>query len=337
MNASRSSLALRSPRPRAGGPGSGPGTALNEQRLVAADGSSQDVFGHAVAIDGDVAAVGAPENNLGRGAVYTYLRSGNAWVQTGKLTASDGATSDRLGSSVAIFGDTIVAGANGDDIGLNGEQGSVYTFSRTGAANRTQTAKLTVSDGAASDFFGFSVAIDANVIVAGAPNDDPEDHQHQPGRRLHLQLSRRQPDRVRQAHGLRRRAPRRAGPVRGGRRRRGRGGFAPEPTTSVPSTPSRRPGPVPSPRPGSWLLPTRRLTTGWAVGRDRRQCHRRRRLLRRRGWSSRTRGRSTPSRRPGPAPESRPPSSPPPTARQRPARLFDVDLGERDRRGREPG
>ena len=149
-------------------------TAVNEQRLIAGDGGSQDGFGHAVAIDGDVAVVGAPQHNLGKGAVYTYLRSGNAWVQTGKLTASDAATSDRLGTSVAIFGDTIVAGADGDDIGVNTEQGSVYTFSRTGAAHRTQTAKLTVSDGAASDFFGFSVAIDADVIVAGAPNDDPD-------------------------------------------------------------------------------------------------------------------------------------------------------------------
>jgi hypothetical protein len=150
-----------------------PARAANEQRLVAPDGSSQDVFGHAVAIDGDVAVVGAPQNDLGRGAVYVFLRSGNAWTQIAKLTASDGAVNDRLGDSVAIFGDTIVAGADGDDIGANGEQGSVYTFARTGSSFRTQTAKLTISDGASSDFFGFSVAIDANVIVAGAPNDDP--------------------------------------------------------------------------------------------------------------------------------------------------------------------
>ncbi len=47
-----------------------------------------------------------------------------------------------------IDGDTIVAGATGDDVGVNPVRGSVYTFARTGAAARTETAKVTVSDGA---------------------------------------------------------------------------------------------------------------------------------------------------------------------------------------------
>lgn len=144
-----------------------------EQKLVGSGGGSLDETGTSVAIDGNLAVVGAPGNALGKGAVYVFTRSGNTWAQSGKLTASDGATSDRLGISVAIDGDTIVAGANGDDVGVNPEQGSVYTFASTGATARTQTAKLTVSDGAGSDSLGTSVAIDGDVIVAGAPNDDP--------------------------------------------------------------------------------------------------------------------------------------------------------------------
>ena len=75
---------------------------------------------------------------------------------------------------MAIDGDTIVAGANArrhscrDD-----DRASVYTFARTGAATRTQTAKLTATDGAAGDNLGSSVAIDGDTIVAGATKATP--------------------------------------------------------------------------------------------------------------------------------------------------------------------
>ena len=88
-----------------------------------------------------------------------------------KLTASDGAGLDFLGISVAIEGDTIVAGAPGDDVGANLDQGSAYTFARTGAATRTETAKLTASDGQQGTVLGVSVAIDGDTILAGAPLD----------------------------------------------------------------------------------------------------------------------------------------------------------------------
>ena len=148
-----------------------PAAAL-EQTLTAADGATDDTFGEAVAIDGDTLVVGATSSDGDKGAVYVYQRSGDVWTQTAKLSASDGATSDSLGSSVAIDGDTIVVGAPSDDVGANTSQGSVYTFTRTGAAARTETAKLTASDGAALDNLGRSVAIDGDTIVAGASGDD---------------------------------------------------------------------------------------------------------------------------------------------------------------------
>ena len=143
-----------------------------EQKLAGDDAALGDQDGHSVAVDGDTLVVGAPGNGSASGAVYVFRRSGNSWVQTAKLTASDATVNDRLGSSVAISGDTIVAGAPSDDVGSNDDQGSVYTFARTGPAARTETAKLTASDGAAGDNLGFSVAIDGDTIVAGAPLDD---------------------------------------------------------------------------------------------------------------------------------------------------------------------
>lgn len=73
-----------------------------------------------------------------------------------KLTASDGAAGDRFGDGISISGDTAVVGAWADDVGANNNQGSAYVFVRSGAT-WIQQAKLTASDGAADDTFGYSV------------------------------------------------------------------------------------------------------------------------------------------------------------------------------------
>ena len=93
-------------------------------------------------------------------------------TQAAKLTASDGAADDFLGVSVGVAGNTIVADAPYDLVGANSHEGAVYVFVEPagGWANGTQTAKLTSSDGAANDEFGYSVAVSGATIVAGAPS-----------------------------------------------------------------------------------------------------------------------------------------------------------------------
>jgi len=87
-----------------------------------------------------------------------------------KLTASDGAADGNFGRSVAIAGDTIVVGAYRDD--NNGPwSGSAYVFTLAGIT-WTEQAKLTASDSAAFDEFGWSVSIADDTIVVGAPYDD---------------------------------------------------------------------------------------------------------------------------------------------------------------------
>jgi len=102
---------------------------------------------------------------------------GQVWAQdvteVKKLLASDGATCDWFGDSVAVAGDTIVVGAvNDDDKGF--ESGSAYVFRRNqgGADNWGQVTKLTASDGAAADWFAYSVAAAGDTIAVGAPSDD---------------------------------------------------------------------------------------------------------------------------------------------------------------------
>lgn len=82
-----------------------------------------------------------------------------------RLTAADGAVNDTFGSSVAISGETAVAGVPGDDIGENSGQGSAYVFVRSGGM-WTQQARLTALDSFGGDGFGVAVAINEDTIVA---------------------------------------------------------------------------------------------------------------------------------------------------------------------------
>ena len=142
-----------------------------EATLVAADGATVDYFGSSVAISGDTAIVGAYLDDVGantyQGSAYIFVRTGNTWTQQAKLTAADGAASDVFGGSVAISGNTAIVGAFADDVGINTDQGSAYIFVRTGTT-WTQQAKLTATDGAASDNFGTYVGISGDTAIVGA-------------------------------------------------------------------------------------------------------------------------------------------------------------------------
>jgi FG-GAP repeat len=133
------------------------------------------VAGWSVAADGDTVVVGAPGTTVGghveQGAVYVFARSGGVWKEQQELTASDGQEGDQLGGggrSVAISGDTVVAGAWGWKRGNNLYQGAAYVFVR-GPTGWVEQAKLTANDGGYNDQFGYSVAISGDTAVVGAP------------------------------------------------------------------------------------------------------------------------------------------------------------------------
>ena len=140
------------------------GRAVQQAKLTASDGVPGDTFGNSVAISGSTAVVGAFYKNSQAGAAYVFVRSGTAWSQQAKLTASDGFSFDRFGYSVAISGPTVVVGA----YGKNSETGAAYVFARSGTA-WSQQAKLTASDAQSFDDFGYSVAICGSTVVVGAP------------------------------------------------------------------------------------------------------------------------------------------------------------------------
>jgi hypothetical protein len=115
-----------------------------QQQLVASDGATSDDFGYAVALDGELAVIGAYWDDIAsranQGSADIFLRSGATWSQLQQLSAADGATNDRFGCAVALSGDTVVVGAYWDDIGANLQQGSAYVFPTDGVAPLTTAA-----------------------------------------------------------------------------------------------------------------------------------------------------------------------------------------------------
>ena len=144
-----------------------------QAKLTASDGAASDWFGWSVSISGDYAIVGAfwdDDKGTDSGSAYIFKRDGTTWSQQDKLTASDGAVGDRFGWSVSISGDYAIVGAYLDD-DKGSSSGSAYILKRDGTS-WSEEAKLTASDGAGIDRFGYSVSIGNGYIIAGAYFDD---------------------------------------------------------------------------------------------------------------------------------------------------------------------
>ncbi len=139
---------------------------IQQQVLSGSAAPEVDAFGTSVALNGDTALVGASTATLG--AVFVYVLSGTTWIPQQVLTDDTlvgGATSNVLGTSVALDGDTAILGARGvnDDA-----QGAAYVVVRSGTTWTLQQ-KLVAGDGTPNDEFGTSVAIAGDTAIVGAP------------------------------------------------------------------------------------------------------------------------------------------------------------------------
>ncbi len=146
-----------------------------QAKLTASDGAREDFLGFSLALLGDTALLGAYGDDtaagVNAGSVYVFTRSGDAWSERAKLTASDGAAEDYFGVSVALSGTSALIGAVLDDAPAGNESGSAYVFIGSDD-NWSQQAKLTAQDAASDDRFGFAVAIHEDIALIGAYLDD---------------------------------------------------------------------------------------------------------------------------------------------------------------------
>jgi hypothetical protein len=142
-------------------------TWVHAQKLVPNDGNPNDHFGVSVAIDGDMivvfAGAGDSPTNFTWGAAYVYRFVGGVWALEAKLNTSETIGASTYGTHpLAISGDTIAIGysrAGGTT------SGAVFIFDRVSGV-WSETTKLVPSDLVSGDFFGTSLALQGDTLVA---------------------------------------------------------------------------------------------------------------------------------------------------------------------------
>ncbi|MCW3786410.1 T9SS type A sorting domain-containing protein [Plebeiibacterium sediminum] len=153
-----------------------------QQKVSAADVELGDSFGFSVSITEDKAIIGA--NNEGNnsslikaGAAYIFKQnSSNQWIEDQKIVADDRSSEDLFGSSVAIFQDYAIVGAEYEDEDISGSNtlsnsGSAYYYHLNSSGSWTQIQKIKASDKTAGDSFGCAVDIFGNKAIIGAFNE----------------------------------------------------------------------------------------------------------------------------------------------------------------------
>ncbi len=141
-------------------------------RIFSAAGDASESFGRAVAVDGDLMVVGAPDHYRSQynvaddyGAVYVFERIGSSWIETEKIIPEEPFHKAHFGKTVALDGNTLVVGA---PYAPNyNTPGTVYIYERD-QAGWTLILKLRLSDGGAyADKFGWSLAIKNGRLIVG--------------------------------------------------------------------------------------------------------------------------------------------------------------------------
>ena len=150
------------------------GTWSEEASLQAPDGAAEQRFGDSIALSATTLVVGAPRAVgavADAGAAYVYVFDGSAWILQQKLVAPYGARGDHFGQSLSLDGDQLAVGVPRRDIAGAGNAGAVAVFLRSGSSWQLESWLAAPAPGPA-DNLGWSVALQGDVLLAGAPDDD---------------------------------------------------------------------------------------------------------------------------------------------------------------------
>ncbi len=143
------------------------------ERIIAPSDGVIEGFGYSVSLDGDRCIIGAYlDNSIGihSGSAYIYEFDGISWNET-KLIPSDGNEGHEFGCSVDLKGDKAIVGAKRYYKNSSNEYiGAAYIYNWDGS-NWNET-KILASDGITGDYFGASVAIEGNLVLVGANEND---------------------------------------------------------------------------------------------------------------------------------------------------------------------
>ncbi len=147
-----------------------------QAKLTPGDGSNFHEFGHDIALSGNTLVAGShyfssPSQSTKRGAAYIYVSGGSTWTLQGRVQPADVDGGDEFGTSVAISGESLLAGAPFDDTIAGNSAGTAGVFVRNSGV-WTQQAQLSAGNGAAEHRFGLSVSLSGTTALVGAPSAD---------------------------------------------------------------------------------------------------------------------------------------------------------------------
>ena len=153
-----------------------PTDTYSQQRKLESPSFGNDLYGESVSIDGDTAVVGSyyedvyvPSYKANAGVVWVYTRSGSTWSEQTHFTASTPVANEYWGERVLLKGDALFVGQPKKDVsGLPVQTGAVTVLERTGSSWNEQQ-ELAPADLTLGDDFGWSMAIDGNTLIIGAP------------------------------------------------------------------------------------------------------------------------------------------------------------------------
>ncbi len=180
-----SAVAIKLPRVMVGAPGSarafiydegatgdGRGAWEEIRVLTAPENQTNSLFGASVALDGPTAMVGAPNfKNVGGAFIFAHEPiNPRVWNLEASFTSPQSRQGARFGAAVAISRQDAVVGEPLSSLrSPNGGAGWIF---RRQFKEFAQLVSQSASDTRDNDFFGFSVALDRDQMIVGAPFDD---------------------------------------------------------------------------------------------------------------------------------------------------------------------
>ncbi len=138
-----------------------------QQKLLATDGVSGDLFGLVASISGNTAIVGTKKLN-GFALIFERDPATGVWAQQAKLVTPTASSGDYFGAYVAISGKVAVVGAFYDSE-IDTNAGAAYAYVQDSTTGNWIAQKLLASDGIARNLFGGGVAVSGNTIVISSP------------------------------------------------------------------------------------------------------------------------------------------------------------------------
>lgn len=145
-----------------------------DQTIMASDAANDDFFGTSVSIAGDQLVIGAYGANGEAGAAYIFEKdSQGVWAEVQKLNGNTSSESAQFGWSTDIQQNYIIVSAP-HIYGL--EAGEVYFYKKESSGNWAEEQVIQGSDTAGEDFYGWSIAMHENQLIAGAPWEDHDEN-----------------------------------------------------------------------------------------------------------------------------------------------------------------